>query len=175
VNYLDALREHYRQADPEDRRHGAAWYFAARGELFDVAQRYRYPLKRVAYAAAALLEHVAAMCRAGRGRDARGHYGHCLRKAVAILERGEYRALSGPKVVPFARALYGEHDAAVVDRWVWRAAGGVGYLTARRTRDVQAALRRLAREVRRPVAIVQAIVWVVVRRAADPAQEPIPF
>lgn len=180
AEYLTNLRTVYQRATREDKRAGRAWYPSARGELFALAKRYRYSLKRAAYAAAALsnnmewranlelLEHVAAAVR--YGQQPRGHYVPCLRKAVAILRRGDWRALRGPKVRPFAAALYGDTTAAVVDRHMARAAGLVGYLTDKRHRDIAAALRMLAREMRERVADVQAIVWLVQRRGDDVAQ-----
>ncbi len=185
-DYLTSLRSWWERSDAEDRQAGRTWYPLARGECYDIAKRYGFSLKRACYAAAALsnnmewshnvalLEHVAYSVR--DGMQPRGHYARCLHKATRILRHGEWGALRGPKVVPFARALYGDTTAAVVDRWVARAAGlVVGRLTDRRSADIAVALRVLAREVRQSVAVTQAIIWVAVRRAADPTQTPIPF
>ncbi len=188
AEYATALRAVYDRATAEDVRNGRMWYYTARGELWDLSKRYRVSLKRTAYAAAALsnnmewganvalLEHVLHVLTRGIGRP-RGHYAPCLRKATAIIRRGEFGALRGPKVVPFAAALYGDMSAAVIDRHMWRAASGDKFtnLTDKRSADCAAALRRVARDVRKPVAEVQAVIWVVQRRGDDPSQAPIPF
>jgi len=177
MDYVSNLRNVYQRATRLDIAEGRLWYPTARGELYDLAKQYGYPLKRVAFAAAALsnnmewgqnvalAEHV---CWAVRNAvPARGHYPACLSKAVRILRDGEYAALSGPKVEPFARALLGDMRAAVVDRWMYRAAGESGWVTEFRTRNIAVALRALARECGRPVAVIQAIIWVTIRREAD--------
>lgn len=177
--YAAALLAVYRRASRADRRAGRHWYGAARADLYTVARRYGVSVKRAAYAAAALSNNLAwepnieltahvAYC-AREGLQPRGHYGACLRKALAILAHGKYDALSGPKVIPFARALNGDTRAAVVDRWVWRAAcpsADVRKLTPKRQRECGAALVRAARRVRVSVAVFQAIVWVTIRREA---------
>ena len=177
MDYVSNLRAVYQRATPLDIAEGRLWYPAARGEVHDLAKQYSYPLKRVAFAAAALsnnmewgqnvalAEHV---CWAVRnGVPARGHYPACLDKAVRILRDGDYAALSGPKVEPFARALLGDMRAAVVDRWMYRAAAETGWVTEFRTHNIAAALRTLAREYHKPVAVLQAIIWVTIRREAD--------
>src|SRR5690242_21253093 len=112
-DYVSALRAMFARADATDIAAGRAWYYVARGELWDLSRRYRVSLKRCAYAAAALsnnmewgqnvalLEHVLFTITRGNGRP-RGHYARCLDKASRIIRRGEWRALRGPKVVPFA-------------------------------------------------------------------------
>src|SRR5579864_7259738 len=179
MDYLANLRAVWDRADADDKRHGRMWYYVARGELWDLSRRYRVSLKRVCYAAAALSNNMAwpdnvaltehVLFALTRGMQPRGHYARCLWKARAIIRRGHFGALRGPKVVPFAAALYGDTSAAVVDRWVARAAGIVGRLTDKRSADIAAALRALARDVRRPVSETQAIIWVTIRRADDPA------
>ena len=106
ADYVANLRAVYQRATREDKRAGRQWYPRARGELFLLAKEYRYSLRRMAYAAAALsnnmewranvelLVHVAAAVR--YGQQPRGHYAPCLRKAVAILRAGDWRALRGP-------------------------------------------------------------------------------
>lgn len=175
LDYAKALREVYDRATPLDVQNGRVWYPMARGDVYDVAKRYRVSLKRACFAAAALsnnmtweqnvalLEHVCFSAKVGQ--DPHGHYTHCLDKAVRIL-RGEFSALTGPKVVPFAHALLGDTRAAVVDRWVYRAAGEAGWPTLCRSRNIAVALRMVAKDVRRAVSELQAIIWVNVQREA---------
>ena len=134
------------------------------------------PIKRLAYATAALSNNMTwesniALAEqvafdVSRGIPANGHWAMCLDKATRILRNGDFAALSGPKVEPFARALLGDQNAAVIDRWMWRAAFGENppSLTFKRHREVAVALRRLAKIVHRPVVDVQAITWLVVQR-----------
>lgn len=167
--YLANLRDAW---DRSDHVTGAAWYDEARGAMYDLAHRYHRSLKRVAYATAvlsnntawpenlALVEHV--LWAVGNGLTPRGHYRALIDKAVRIVRDGEFKALRGPKVVPFARALMGDTSAVVVDRWVLRAAGAYpsgwnAYLAD--MRRVEVALRMLAREVHGKPARVQAIIW----------------
>lgn len=175
IDYLPALRAAYSRASALQIAEGRLWYPMARGQLFDLAQRYGVSVKRAAFAAAALsnniewdqnvalLEHV--IWSVKTSTEPRGHFPACLKKAVAILKHGQFDALSGPKVEPFARALLGDTNAAVVDRWIWRAAGGIDgkQVTTRRARDVGVALRLLGREVHRPASDVQAIIWLATR------------
>lgn len=174
-DYVTSLRAVFSRATIRQVYEGRLWYPTARGVLFDLSKRYRFSLKRAAFAAAALsnniewdanvalLEHV--MWAVRNGVPARGHFPMCLNKAGAILARGDFAALSGPKVEPFARALLGDANAAVIDRWMWRAADGIDGLrvTEKRARDVALALRQVARDVHRPTADVQAIVWLVAK------------
>lgn len=172
--YAQNLRDVYSRALPADIAEGRIWYPMARGDCYDAARLYRFSLKRACFAAAALsnnmewqqnvalLEHV--MFSVRNGLEPHGHYAPCLRKAVAILGHGDYAALSGPKVVPFAYALFGDTRAAVVDRWMYRAAGQASWPTERRSRDIAVALRMVAKDVRRHVAETQAILWVTIRR-----------
>ncbi len=180
LDYRAALGEVYGRATRTDRAAGRMWYPIARGQLWDLAKEDRVSLKRTAYAAAALsnnmewganvelLRHV--LHATTHGQAPHGHYAPCLAKASAILLRGEWDALRGPKVRPFAQALYGDRNAAVIDRHMARAAGLYLGLTARRHVEIGAALRQLARDVRRPVADVQATIWIVQRRNDDPSQ-----
>lgn len=174
ASYAKALREVYDRATPQDVQNGRIWYPMARGDVYDVAKRYRVSLKRACFAAAALsnnmaweqnvalLEHCAFS--ATVGQDPHGHYPMCLERAMRILRAGDFAALSGPKVVPFAHALVGDTRAAVVDRWVYRAAAESGWPTLKRSRDIAVALRMVAKDIRRSVSETQAIIWVTVQR-----------
>lgn len=172
--YTAALSGMYARADAVDMAEGRVWYPLARGDCYDAARLYNYSLKRACFAAAALsnnmewrqnvalLEHV--MFSVRNAVDPHGHYAPCLDKAVRILRSGEFKALSGPKVVPFAYALLGDSRAAVVDRWMYRAAGELSWPTERRSREIAVALRIVAKDVRRSVSECQAIIWTTIRR-----------
>ena len=172
--YVVALTGVYGMATNDDIEAGRVWYPMARGDCYDAAIRYDFSIKRACFAAAALsnnmewshnvalLEHV--MFAVRNGTEPHGHYAPCLRKAVAILGHGDYSALSGPKVVPFAHALLGDTRAAVIDRWMYRAAAESGWQTERRARNIAVALRVVAKDVKRSVSETQAIIWTAIRR-----------
>lgn len=173
--YLDNLRRVYERATPEERIDGAVWYLKAREQLARIAGVYHLTQEIVAYAAAALSNNMeweanvaltdSVAWAVSRGVEPRGHFPLCLEKATRILQ-GDLTALKGPKVEPFARALFGDMRAAVVDRWMWRAAmpEGSAHLTHKRIRDVSSALRLLSYETRLPVVVVQATIWLTIRR-----------
>jgi len=175
--YARNLRSIWESATAEDVQAGRIWYPMARGELYDVAREFRFSLKRTAFAAAALsnnmewsqnvalLQHVCFSVVANA--DPHGHYARCLDKAVQILRDGNFKALSGPKVVPFAYALMGDVRAAVIDRWMYRAGGESGWPTERRSRDLAVALRLVAKDIRRSVSETQAIIWTTIQRASN--------
>lgn len=183
--YSDNLLAVYRRSSPQERVEGKAWYDVARSACREISQRHGFPLKNVCFAMAALSNNVqwetnVDICndvafQVRQGLELKGHFTDCLEKAAACLN-GNLEALSGPKVIPFAQAIYHKHSqAAVVDRWIWRACGGFAeskWLTAARLRRVQAALRRVARKVRRPVSDLQAIVWLTIQNDAN---NPVPF
>lgn len=174
------LLEAWRAADRETRRAGRAWYGAARQAAYFLARRRGISFKRAVYLIAVLsnnkdwdvnldlADDVAAQWR--KGDELRGHYRPLLDKAARILG-GDFAALRGTKVVPFAHAILGDDDAAVIDRWMIRAAGE-RQPTGQNSREaavrrVSEALRGVARHVRRPVAEVQATIWVATRLNAD--------
>lgn len=172
--YAAGLSSVFRRSSQQDVEEGRAWYPLARGEVYDLAKRYRFSIKRAAFAAAALsnnmewsqnvalLDHV--MFSVRNFTEPRGHYPQCLTKAVGILQHGDFSLLQGPKVVPFAHAILGNPDAAVIDRWMYRAAGELNWPTERRSRDIAVALRMLARGSRFNTATLQAIIWTTIRR-----------
>src|SRR5262245_51405453 len=173
--YLGNLRAVYLTASDSQKAAGKLWYPTARGQLYDLAKRYRQSLKRTAYVAATLSnnrEWGTNMALAERvirdhiaGAKLSGHYGHLLDKSLRILTRGDFKQCKGPKVAPFARALYGDTSAAVIDRWMLRAADpdGSNWPNPSRIRRVAGALKALARELRQSVTTVQATIWLAIR------------
>lgn len=163
-----------------DRESGKQWYVNAKEECRKISRETGYSLKRVVWAMAVLsnnkqwetnVDLTRAVCfQLRHSKRVTGHFNHLLEKAELILVEGDFGALSGPKVIPFAMAIYQPTcDAAVVDRWVWRAAHREDdtvpiYLTPARLNRVAIALRRVARHLQLPVTIVQATIWVAVRR-----------
>lgn len=85
-----------------------------------------------------------------------------LRRVVAGEEAG------GLKVRNFARALRGDLDAVVVDRWMSRAFGfGDKNITPKRYRDIESWIRVRANKEGMMAAQVQAAVWCGIKRLED--------
>lgn len=184
AEYATRFVDVYRQASRKTRKAGREWYPVAHSQCLAIAKELGYDTKRVCFAAAALSNNIdweqnvaltynVALC-VKNGVPATGHFGYLLEKATRILRDGDFGALSGPKVVPFAWAIWRKRsNAAVVDRWIWRICDpDTRWLTAKRLRLAQIALRRTARQLRVPVSDLQAIVWLAVRSGEV---EPLPF
>lgn len=163
----------WRSASRETRRAGRAWYPAARQAAGDIARRRGISFKRSVYLIAVLSNNKDwdvnldladdVVTQWKHGDELRGHYRPLLAKAERILA-GDFAALQGSKVVPFARAIYGDDSAAVVDRWMFRIVGELprgGNSRDASVRRVSTALRNVARRVRRSVVEVQATIWIV--------------
>lgn len=106
-------------------------------------------------------------------------WGPAWRGIVANLRRVESGdPVQGPKLAPFERALHGDDDAVVLDRWMFRV-GGFEYVNLRRAQGRRLAdgVRVAARRLGWPVAEAQAAAWTaeregrMVRRAREARQE----
>lgn len=71
--------------------------------------------------------------------------------------------LRGPKTEAFRRALLGDKDAIVIDRWMLRAMGMGEKVTARGYRDAEERLREVAAVIGEGAACVQARIWTGIR------------
>ena len=131
--YASNLRRVFDRASFLDQIEGNEWYGKAKAECRKISRETDYPLKRVVFAVAVLsnnksweqnvvlARNVAFSLR--HGIKLTGHFSDLLDKAKRILEDGDFSALSGPKVVPFAMAMWQpSSNASVIDRWMWRAA-----------------------------------------------------
>lgn len=165
----------YAKATTRQRTAGANWYPTARAQVAALASLYHRPVAVMAAVAAALSnsktwpENVrltdAVLSAYTRGERPRGHFGHCIRQAVAIWDANDASLISGPKTAPFARALAGDDAAAVIDRHMVRAARRRKSLTLLGHRELQTALRLGAAETGESVTTFQAIVWTVARES----------
>lgn len=81
------------------------------------------------------------------------------------------RHLRGPKVVPFYRAIAGDHTQLVLDRWAIYAGLGHGpECTATERRALAQAYAALARRRNLDVATLQATIWLHVRATTPDAR-----
>ena len=94
-----------------------------------------------------------------------------LRSHVAAANRCQsegFDGLRGLKTNAFARAIAGDKDAVVVDVWMCRAAG-LGKDAPNKTeyRAIAEAVRTVAAEYRMDPAVMQALIWILVRGKSD--------
>ena len=94
-----------------------------------------------------------------------------LRSHVAAADRCVrmgFDGLNGLKTNAFARAISGDMNAVVVDVWMCRAAGlGKDAPNKREYREIAEAVRMVAADYGYPPAVMQALLWILVRGKAD--------
>lgn len=180
---VGALEEWYRRATREQRRRGREWYPTARQLLEAIAADTGYSLNQAVAVMAitspgAQLVTNLAWTRAAlesRGRAKVGRFPNVMRPKVASVLANPATAdefVTGPKVGPFYRAILGDTDALVLDRWALGAAFPASdretvhkHLTRESRAAVEAAYRALARRKRLGVSTLQAIVWLAIRES----------
>lgn len=100
------------------------------------------------------------------GQTPRGLKAHVAAADRCVLDG--FDGLRGLKTNAFARAICGDPDAVVVDVWMCRAAG-LTKDAPNRTEyaAISEAVREVARRTGRPAAVTQAMLWILIRGAAD--------
>jgi hypothetical protein len=175
----DRLAETYSLATTDQIERGRRWYDTYRAECDAIAAEHEAPLDAVVATAcitsadAQLAANVGWTRRAvaSRGAEPAGRYPNTMQARYAPILDGsvppEDGLGNGPKVRAFYRAILGDPDAVVLDRWALRAAG--------HPRDTATPKQyaRIADEYRAAAAAVgedprdfQAIVWIVTRESA---------
>ena len=175
VDRLLALRESLTIAELGQ---GQSWYSDAGAIAEGMARRHRFTTKQAAFTIAALspsnrwyrnLTDADTLMRAVRGHRRLPRvctYHTNKRAALRVLRRGDFTAVRGPKVRPFAKAILGDGNALVLDRHALRAAG-VNPGASMLVRDFTAqAYRYAAHEVGERACDFQAQVWIAQRGAA---------
>lgn len=174
----------YAQASPAVRRRGRSWYPETQRRLRAIAQRTG---STPAHAAAVfaivspMVQVMTALEWTEQILEGERTYGAFPRQSLAIQAalgtRYPRRYVSGPKVNPFYRAIQGDRDALVLDRWALFAAGH----TARASSipravwsEIETAYRAAAAAVGETVRAFQAIVWIVVRESTPTAAGFVP-
>jgi hypothetical protein len=179
-----AYRKHYRAATPEIHALGAEWYATAQESA-----RILWPEDpaRAAYVIAALspraqwkvnLAWAAQVIYAARnGLECPAVSTTNNRAAAWRIATGGELTLNGPKVSRFARNIMGDMDCGTVDAWMLYAAHGRDNVakdaqgnpkapTGKRYAMYENAIRRAAKLEGTSAAMLQAIVWTVVRGSA---------
>lgn len=177
-----------RQATPGQVAQGMSWYDDAQ-EVCRTIAAITGPgvapisARQVAYVFAALsprtqvrtnIAWTAALVHAARtGQDCPRVHTKTMRAQAWRIANGEPgdQVLRGPKVRAFAANLSGDMAPVTVDVWMVRAilgdaAPAGGAIGAKMYRECADVVTRVARAVKLPPAIVQAIIWVVTKDAA---------
>lgn len=174
------LRAAYDRATPEQVRRGRAWYDAARNACASIEAETGVALDRVAAVMAitspdAKLSTNVAWTRADclrklRGQTLRGgryptDQAPKVQRALDQRRPNPGLHVTGPKVSAFYRAIMGDDDVLVIDRWAAFAAGYPRDTPPNRTQaaTIEAAYRTVSADVGESVRDFQAIVWIVTR------------
>lgn len=175
---MSGLHAIYAAATDAQRERGRAWYRDMLAECRAISRDTGVPLRRVVATVAitspdARLSSNLAWARVAcetRGDAAVGRYPNTMRQRYAPILRGEVDPLAGvggPKVTAFYRAILGDEDAVVLDRWALRAVGHHrDSCTAKQYAEYAARFRRAAASEGESPAHFQAITWVVLRDGA---------
>lgn len=168
-------------ATPDEVAAGTHWYDVMQSLARAFADRFGYT---VAQAACVLAAHsMNASWRVNVDRAAKQMAGNPvgLKRAIAMADKAladrvdPFRHIVGPKINPFARCGAGDLSFVATDRWAQRAAYGTmddkacdRWIGRKGERDnmIQAYVEAAAIAGLEP-AVLQAIVWVVVRGKAD--------
>lgn len=180
MGHTERLIECYLQASPSVRRRGRSWYPQARRLCLYMANEHDRPLSQVAAVLAItsidaqIVTNVRWTDEVLRGERKAGRYPtkQAPRIELALSTRYPGRFVNGPKCSAFYRAIMGDTNALVLDRWAARAAG---YDQSHKRRDLnktvrrelEAAYREAARICGETVRAFQAIVWIVARESTS--------
>jgi len=169
-----ALVALYEKASPGVRRRGRAWYPEANRRLREIAAQHECPLSH-AVAVFSIVSPAAQLSTALRwtdeilgGERPGGRYPNVQAPKIEAARSTRYpvRTITGPKVNAFYRAIMGDREALVLDRWAIRAGGHnqlYSHVPAAIRRELDAAYRAAAEACGETVRAFQAIVWIVCR------------
>ena len=162
----------YERTTPTVRRRGRTWYPQARRLCMGMAEQYGYTLAQVA--AVLAITSVDAQLSANlrwteeilRGEREAGRYpaNQAPKVRAALATRYPGRHVTGPKCSAFYRAIMGDVDSLVIDRWAALACGHKGKRipTALR-RELEYSYRMAAQTCGETMRAFQAITWIAVR------------
>lgn len=174
----------YDQASPAVRRRGRTWYPETNRRLREIAERTGSSTAQAVAVFAIVSPEVQLLTALNwteeilRGERKGGRYPNMqgARIQAALSTRYPVKAITGPKVNPFYRAIMGDTTALVIDRWAAYAAGhdrGADIPRAVR-RDIETAYRAAATAVGETVRAFQAIVWIIVRETTPKSNGIVP-
>lgn len=173
------LNRRYAKLDPATIARGRAWYPQARQLMIELAEETGYTLDQ-AVAVMAITSPGAQLSTnldwtrtalRTNGTAKVGRFPNAMRpKIQAVLADAElaHEYVTGPKVSPFFRAILGDEDALVLDRWALYAAGHLDRDTVPgpvMRRKIEDAYRRAAKRAGMAVRDFQAALWIDVRES----------
>lgn len=175
----------YEQSSPSVRRRGRSWYPEANRRLREIALRTD---SKPAQAAAvfAIVSPSAGVTTALRwteeilaGERLGGRWPGTQVPAIerVLATTKPAKAVRGPKVSAFYRAIMGDPSALVIDRWAAYAGGHESReknIPRALYREIEAAYRSAAAACGESVRAFQAIVWIVVRESTMTARGIVP-
>jgi hypothetical protein len=173
---VSPLLELYASADRSTRVRGRRWYPLTRRRLQELAVKHGRPLSQVV-AVFAIMSPASQLITCLRwteevleGERLGGRYPNVQAPFVlgALQAHHPSRYVRGPKTGAFYRALMGDPNVVVIDRWAARAAGWdeSGHsIPVRRRKEMEEAYRAAAAEVGERVRNFQAITWLALRES----------
>lgn len=186
MSATQTLIDRYEHSPPPIRRRGRAWYPEARRLLARMAAEHDRPLAQavavfaITSANTTLLSNIRFTEQVLKGERMAGCYPTFQTPLVELALSTRYpgRFVPGPKCSAFYKAIMGDVDALVLDRWAARAAGldrpgrNDIYPAARRQLDV--AYREAAKLCGETVRAFQAITWIATRESTPNMRAVIP-
>jgi hypothetical protein len=186
MSATQTLIERYEQSTPSVRQRGRSWYPEARRLLLRMAAEHNRPLAQavavfaITSANTTLLSNIRFTEQILRGERDFGCYPTIQRPLVeaALSTRYPGRFVRGPKCSAFYRAIMGDVDALVLDRWAARAASldrpGRNDIYPSTRRVLDTAYREAATFCGETVRAFQAITWIVIRESTPNVRGAIP-
>ena len=164
----------YQRTTPSVRRRGRTWYPEARRLCQAMADTYERPLAQVV--AVLAITSVDAQLSSNlrwteqilRGERTAGRYpaNQAPKVLAALASPRPGRHVTGPKCSAFYRAIMGDVDSLVLDRWAILAVGHKRkYLPRAVKRELELAYRLAAETCGETVRAFQAITWIAVRES----------
>jgi len=180
------LLELYASTSPALRRRGRLWYPLMRRHLRSLAEEHQRPLSQVAAVLAITSVDVQLMTNLRwteeilRGEREAGRYpANQTPKVRAVLgARYPCRYVTGPKVQAFYRAVMGDPDALVLDRWMLKPVLGherCHSIPGVRVRaQIEETYRAAATACGERTAHFQAIIWIALRESTPDKRGRVP-
>jgi len=183
VSATQTLIERYGRSTPSMRRRGRSWYPEAHRLLSRMAAEHDRTTAQAAAVFAitsmntTLLSNIRFTEQILRGERTAGCYpafqGPLVISALKADRPGRF--VRGPKCIAFYRAIMGDVDALVLDRWAARAAGHEKRWVAGRLRtELEHAYKEAAEACGETVRAFQAIVWIHTRETTPDVRGVVP-
>lgn len=179
----ETLVERYERSRPSVRRRGRSWYPEARRRLARMADEYGCTLSQAAavFAITSMNVQLATNLRLTeqvlRGERVAGTFPTFQTPLIEGMLSTRYpgRFVPGPKCGAFYRAIMGDTDSLVLDRWAARAAGtDRRNLNVTTRRELDIAYRQAAKTCGETVRAFQAITWITIRESTPNARGVVP-